>query len=331
MKRFGKYFGLTTVVLAFAYVGTYYATYPKFTYTPETLKYSNFADFYKARLERSKAKNVREDNEERLVRRSKGKSEYAILYIHGFGASRKEGEEVVDAVSEKWNANTYYLLLPGHGVSIEDHRDTPYTEYIQEVEETFQAMSLLGDKIIVVGTSMGGLLSTYLASKYSDKIYALILASPYYDFDDPSGRLFFYPLGSSFVRTLLGEIRTSAKPKSKMEEESYKYWLKGQYYQSLENLGNLKKLLAKEEIYTTVTCPTLLLYYYKNETEKDKAASVPEMLKAFDTFGKATTPNPKNRKVAIERGNHILLSKYVETDREMAKQEILNFLDSLKK
>ncbi|MEO1224073.1 MAG: hypothetical protein AAFX92_07575, partial [Pseudomonadota bacterium] len=44
-----------------------------------------------------------------------------LLYIHGFGASRGEGEYVFDRVAEKYRANTYYMRLPGHGTNKEDH------------------------------------------------------------------------------------------------------------------------------------------------------------------------------------------------------------------
>ena len=63
------------------------------------------ADAYVAeRVARSQALGVWPQATERLVRHGEGKTDVAFLYIHGFGASRGEGEYVVDQLAADWSA-----------------------------------------------------------------------------------------------------------------------------------------------------------------------------------------------------------------------------------
>jgi hypothetical protein len=73
-----------------------------------------------------------------------------------------------------------------------------------------------------------------------------------------------------------------------------------------------------------------MLYYYKSETEQDQSADVSKMLEAYDQFGLATSPNPLNRKVQITEGAHVLLSKYVHSDKELIVKEIEDFINKIK-
>lgn len=110
----------------------------------------SFEDFYQQKLELSKLKNARKDNQEKLIRHDAGVTDYAILYIHGFGASRAEGELVTDSLSSRLKANTYYLRLPGHGTNRDDHAESTFSEYIHEVEEALAMMPKLGKKQLLL-------------------------------------------------------------------------------------------------------------------------------------------------------------------------------------
>lgn len=81
-----------------------------------------------------------------MIRYSPNKTEIAILYIHGFGASRAEGEEITDQIAHDLKANLYYVRLPGHGTNLEDHRDTNFAEIIQDCETAFLESEKLGKK-----------------------------------------------------------------------------------------------------------------------------------------------------------------------------------------
>jgi pimeloyl-ACP methyl ester carboxylesterase len=132
--------------------------------------YHTFDEFYESVVEKNRTLNIRPGTEERLVRNSNGKSKIAILYVHGFGASRAEGEEVMLEVAEELNANIYFIRLPGHGTTPEDHRDSTFREHVTAVRDALVMMDTLGERVFLVGSSYGGLISTYVTALFPHRI-----------------------------------------------------------------------------------------------------------------------------------------------------------------
>jgi pimeloyl-ACP methyl ester carboxylesterase len=290
----------------------------------------DFDAYLQEKLRISREKGARPGNEERLIRYA-DKTEFAILYIHGYGASRAEGEYVVDRLAERFKANTYYLRLPGHGTNPEDHARATFSDYINEVEEAYQMTRLLGDHVIVIGTSMGGLLATYLGSRHPE-IAGLILASPFYDFEDWRAHLANEPGGMYLIETINGSAfrKTEKKPDDANIEGYQNFWYTKQYLKALKSLEDLREYAAHSGTYERITMPVLLLYYYRDEQHRDRTASVQAMLDAFHQFGSLDKPNPLNRAVAIERGDHVLLSRWVDVDHERSLEEMILFLNAIK-
>lgn len=325
MKRKILIFSLALFTLFFTAPYNFYV-FP-YEYSPSSLP-TTFEEFYAQKLAESKARNVRPGNEERLVRYSPQKTPLAFLYIHGYGASRAEGEYVLDKIAAHFKANTYYLRLPGHGTTKEDHKKTTAKDHLDTAISSLLMMEKLGEKICVVGTSMGGLIATYLAAQYPEKIACTILVSPFYNFATSSARLAnCNPIFRIFV--ILNPMRVSPRPVPPEEDNWTKYWYREQYYISLNQLLDLKRMIAKREIYEKITTPVLLLYYYKDEENQDMTASVPAMKDAFARFGKSKQPHPLNTAVAIENGSHVLMSKYSETDEKKVITTTIDFINKV--
>ncbi|MGJ4752094.1 alpha/beta hydrolase [Leptospira kmetyi] len=304
-------------------VVTFYAGTPKYEYKPTPL-HADFDSYYRERIEISRNKKARPDNEERLVRYSPGKTEYSILYIHGFGASRAEGEEVTDKLAKDLKANLYYVRLPGHGTNLEDHRDTTFAEILQDSETALLESEKLGKKTILIGTSMGGLISTYLAAKYPDKVHALILASPFYDFTSPLGGIYQFSWGKEFAHLVMGKIRKSTEEQKK--EPAAAFWYRDQYLAAVQNLSDLREYVLGTDPFSKITSPVLMFYYYKNEKEQDASASVQSMLNAFKKVNENGKASPFNKAVRIELGNHVLFSKYMKSDKDLILKEEEEFI-----
>ncbi|AYV55082.1 alpha/beta hydrolase [Leptospira kmetyi] len=304
-------------------VVTFYAGTPKYEYKPTPL-HADFDSYYHERIEISRNKKARPDNEERLVRYSPGKTEYSILYIHGFGASRAEGEEVTDKLAKDLKANLYYVRLPGHGTNLEDHRDTTFAEILQDSETALLESEKLGKKTILIGTSMGGLISTYLAAKYPDKVHALILASPFYDFTSPLGGIYQFSWGKEFAHLVMGKIRKSTEEQKK--EPAAAFWYRDQYLAAVQNLSDLREYVLGTDPFSKITSPVLMFYYYKNEKEQDASASVQSMLNAFKKVNENGKASPFNKAVRIELGNHVLFSKYMKSDKDLILKEEEEFI-----
>ncbi|TGN19247.1 alpha/beta hydrolase [Leptospira idonii] len=319
MKIIGKWLFAFSLILTSFLASTYEWNVPDYQYD-QTVTFSDFDEYYKKELEISKSENAREGNEERLVRYSDTKTPIAILYVHGFGASRAEGEDVIDKVADHFQANLYYVRLPGHGTDVEDHKKVTFDKYLQDAETALQMATQLGDQVILVGTSMGGLISTYLAAKHPELISGVILASPFYNFPDPTANLFRFTWGSSFINAAMGEIRKSKEQDPK--DEAYKYWYRDQYYASIKHLMNLKRFVEKEDSIHKIQDPVLMFYFYKSEEEQDRSASVKAMLENFQKI----QSNPLNKAVNVEKGEHVLMSKFSKTDKPLLFQETTDFI-----
>src|SRR5262249_6333039 len=113
--------------------------------------------YLQRRLQNSRAEGVLPGNEGRLSRQTPGQAKVVFLYVHGFGASRAEGEEVVDQLAAEFAANVYYTRLPGHGGGMEAHAAARAEEFFARLEEDFHQLRALGDKVVLIGSSTGGL------------------------------------------------------------------------------------------------------------------------------------------------------------------------------
>lgn len=303
----------------------------QYTYVSE-ISAQTFADYAERRRNFSLAVGVPEHRAERLVVNNSANDGTAILYIHGFGASRAEGEAVTDVLGEELNANIYYLRLPGHGLDANAQAAVTFQQYLQTGEEALRMMPKLGKKIIVIGTSTGALIATYLGAKHGDKIHALILASPLWDFGNKTTRVLNFPGGFRLASSIMGKERDASwkeDPDKRQHPDYYNYWLRKQKFSALIALNELRRYVMTDANITSVTPPVLTLFYYKDAKHCDDTIDIGRIRSLFPQLGKAQSRGAKNKLVEIADGNHILLSKYVRTDKDKILSEIKSWLGSL--
>ncbi|MFO0578367.1 MAG: alpha/beta fold hydrolase [Polyangia bacterium] len=279
-------------------------------------------------LARSHQEGVLPGNEERLVQRGPGRAPVVILFVHGFGASRAEGEGGVEPLAAALGASVYYTRLPGHGGELTAHAAARAEQYFERMEEDFHHLRELGDKIVLIGSSTGALLCTWLAARHPDDVAALVLASPLFDFADPMSFLLSRRLGMPLIESLYGEYRDASwksDPEQRKQAGYEAHWLTRQRFRALLTLDGLRRTIATDEVLSAVRAPVLMLYHYADAAHKDTVVSVPAMRRAFSRMN-GGSPHPLSREVAIADGNHILLSAYVRTDKERILSESLGFL-----
>ena len=99
-----------------------------------------------------------------------------ILVIHGFTGTiqsvRGLGESLADA-----GFTVCGPRLEGHGTHYEELEQTTYEKWIASVETGYQWLKDRCETIIVLGFSMGGTLTLYLAEKHPE-VKAIILVNP---------------------------------------------------------------------------------------------------------------------------------------------------------
>jgi esterase/lipase len=275
-------------------------------------------------------KGIKPDNQARIIwadSSKKEKTKIAFLYLHGFSASQAEGDPVHKDLAKKYNANLYLSRLAEHGIDRGDSSMINLTAeaYEASAEDAFSIAKELGDEVVVIGTSAGGTLSLYLASRHPE-IKAIVLYSPCVKLYDNTAMILDKPWGLQIARIVSGG------PVKKFESESKvhaNYWQLDYRIEALIALQSLISNTMKPEVFSNVKCPAFLGYYYKNEIEQDKTVSVPAMLKMFDELG--TPAVLKQKKVFPEAGAHVIGSYIRSKDSQGVEKETDIFLSDIVK
>ncbi len=113
------------------------------------------------------------------------KAPFGICYIHGFSASRKEIEPVVTNVARLLGANLFFARLKGHGYENPEILKTVVAQdWIQDAIECVEVAARTGDRVILMGSSLGGSLAALIARNTKYNIHSLILISPNFGLKD---------------------------------------------------------------------------------------------------------------------------------------------------
>jgi pimeloyl-ACP methyl ester carboxylesterase len=93
----------------------------------------------------------------------KQKTDYAIVYIHGFSATRQEIAPVCDILAKQIGANLFYARLRGHGRGAEAMGRATANEWMNDMVEALVIANRLGEKVLVIGNSTGATLAVWAA------------------------------------------------------------------------------------------------------------------------------------------------------------------------
>ncbi len=89
------------------------------------------------------------------------------LVLHGFTGNPNSMRGVAEAFAAAGFA-VELPRLPGHGTTVEDMIGTGYRDWVAEAEGAYQRLSERCERVVVVGLSMGGALTAWLASDHPE-------------------------------------------------------------------------------------------------------------------------------------------------------------------
>ena len=249
------------------------------------------------------------------------KTEYAIVYLHGFSASREEGNPVHTDIAKKFGCNLYLSRLAEHGIdTTEPMMNLTAATLWESSKEAYNIGRQLGKKVILMGTSTGGSLALQLAATYPD-VAALVLLSPNITINDPNAWLLNNPWGLQIARLVKGSNYNESANKTPVYK---KYW---DYKYRLEAAVQLEEYLETamtKETYTDIKQPVLTLYYYKDEQHQDpvvKVSAIQEMMKDL-----STPANQKKEQAIPNAENHVMGSYILSKDIPTVEKAINGFM-----
>lgn len=264
-----------------------------------------------------KKHKLKPDNEARIIWCNdslKEKTEYAVVYLHGFSASNKEGDPVHINFAKKFGCNLYLSRLAEHGIDTTE----PMVAYTADkawnsAKEAYEIGTKLGKKIILMGCSTGGTLALKLAAEYPG-IAGLILLSPNIEINDPNAWLLNNPWGLQVAHLVKGPYNLSSDTSALYKQ----YWTFRYRMEAAVQLEELLETTMKPSTFKKITQPALLMYYYKDEEHQDDVVKVKAMQRMFRDLG---TPADKKREIPVPNaGDHVISSFITSKDYKTVEE-----------
>lgn len=132
---------------------------------------------------------------------SRAKTPIALVYIHGFSASRDEIRPLPDVVATKLGANLYYTRLAGHGRDSAAMAEPTVGDWIDDFAEAMAIGRRLGERVVVIATSTGATLATVAASRpdLANGLAGLVEISPNFGLANSQRWMLTMPFARSLI------------------------------------------------------------------------------------------------------------------------------------
>lgn len=191
-------------------------------------------------------------------------TEFAVVYLHGFSASRREISPVPESIAAGLGANYFGTRLAGHGRM--DGPDALPGEALGEASVEDWAMDLaeamaigrrLGERVVLIGTSTGGSLATLAALEpaWQEDIAALVTISPNYALNNSQAWMLDLPYAPRWLH-LIGGTERGFTPYS---DDHALYWTERYPSRALFPLRTVQRAAAAAD-HAAAQVPMLVYY-----------------------------------------------------------------------
>ena len=136
------------------------------------------------------------------------RTDWALVYLHGFSASSEEIRPVPEDVARALGANLYLARLTGHGRDGAAMADATADDWGRDTAQAIAIAGRLGDRVALISTSTGGTLGAIAAGAFADAVDAVVMISPNFGPRNPSARLLTLPGAKWWIPAIAGETRS---------------------------------------------------------------------------------------------------------------------------
>ena len=150
------------------------------------------------------------------------KTPYAVVYLHGFSATRQETAPLSADVARALGANLFETRLHGHGLPGDSLGNVTAKDWLTDAADAMEIGRRLGDSVIVIGASTGGTLAVWLATlprTMRPNLSALILVSPNFGPRDPMAAVLTLPWAARVLPAFIPTREWTAG-----NDEQKRYW-----------------------------------------------------------------------------------------------------------
>jgi alpha-beta hydrolase superfamily lysophospholipase len=205
-------------------------------------------------------------------------TDWAVVYVHGFSASRLETAPVADNLAKALGANVFYTRLTGHGLPGEAMGEATAQDWMADTLEAVRIGKTLGRKVLLISCSTGSTLATWLATSPDAKLVdAHVFISPNFGLKNKAAELVNGHWGHRIAYAVTGPkvVYTSDNPRDAQG------WTQSYPTKALFPMLALVKKVRDSDLSAFQT-PVLVLF-----SEQDETVEPAETKKAFARFGAA--------------------------------------------
>jgi esterase/lipase len=200
----------------------------------------------------------------------------ALVYIHGFSATRQDTAPLAALVARELNANLFCTRLTGHGRGGEAMAEGSVKVWVNDMHEAMEVGKRLGRRVALVGCSTGATLALWQAAQGDvEALAALVLISPNFGPADRRTVILTWPWGVQMTELLVGKTR-SWQPKN---EAQGRYWTHSYPVRTLAPMMGLVKKVRSFDL-RAITFPTVIIY-----SPKDTMVDPEAIVTAFHALG----------------------------------------------
>lgn len=187
---------------------------------------------------------------------SKAKTPYAVVYVHGFSASKGEVRPLPDRVAAALGANLYYTRLTGHGQDGAAMATATVNAWINDLAEALAIGRAIGEKVVVISTSTGGGLAAWGATEPGvfDGVSHAVFISPNFGVQASGSFILTLPWG----RQILPYVAEKERSFEPMNELHGKYWTTRYPTEAVLPMAAITKLAASRTV-EKATVPALFV------------------------------------------------------------------------
>lgn len=281
--------------------------------------------------EKESSFSLKPDNESRIFWNNdslKEKTHWSLLYLHGFSASWYEGEPTHRNFAAHFGMNAYLPRLAEHGIATNEPllNMTPDNLY-ESAKEALVIARLLGEKVLIMGTSTGGTLALKLAAEFPEMVDGLILLSPNIRINNSKAFLLSGPWGLQIARKNYGSNYRVTNEDFDCKECQYwncKYRLEATVY-----LQQLIDATMNRKTFKKVKAPLFAGYYYKDESHQDDVVRVDAIIEMVEQVG--TSAEQKRSRAFPEANAHVIGGELFSGSLNEVQQACFSFAEEILK
>ena len=235
-------------------------------------------------------------------------TEWSVVALHGFSASRQETAPLAEMVAAKLGANLFETRFSGHGLANNGLVGVTAEEWLDDVAAALAVGELIGEKTVLIAVSNGAALAlSMLDHPGMQRVDSMILLSPNFGPADPKAMWITGPGGPLLLRLMAGETRRWEAH----NDLQARYWTTS--YPTRTLIEVIRVVDRAIEKVSTTAAPRVQVFF----SPDDKVISVPALQKAY-----AAIQSPQKEIIEVLKvgapSAHIIAGDIISPDNTLA-------------